>query len=126
MVSDARATAVPRVAGSIPSLATISDAMIRNGFRVSPAEHPCPSMADPWAIGKLVGWSNPGDVPPPAVAGRSGVARGNSLQVELKGRDSAVVAVQRANRRPCLPFARWIFSTWPSTMDPVPGQAEWR
>ena len=41
----------PRVAGSIPALATISKSMIRNGFRVSPADHPWPSMADPRTIG---------------------------------------------------------------------------
>jgi hypothetical protein len=29
----------PRVDGSIPSLATISNSMIRNGFRVSPADY---------------------------------------------------------------------------------------
>jgi hypothetical protein len=30
----------PRVAGSIPSLATISNSKIRNGFGASPAERP--------------------------------------------------------------------------------------
>ena len=45
----------PRVAGSIPSLATTSNSMIRNGFRVSPADHPGPSMADPRTIGKWEG-----------------------------------------------------------------------
>jgi hypothetical protein len=29
--------------------------MIRNGFRVLPADHPWPSMADPRTIGKWVG-----------------------------------------------------------------------
>ena len=45
----------PRVAGSIPALATISNSMIRNGLRVSPADHPWPLMADPRTIGKWVG-----------------------------------------------------------------------
>ena len=44
-----------RVAGSIPALATISNSMNRNGFRVSPADYPGPSMADPRTIGKWVG-----------------------------------------------------------------------
>ena len=34
-----RRTENPRVDGSIPSLATISNSMIRNGFRVSPADY---------------------------------------------------------------------------------------
>jgi len=50
-----RKTANPRVAGSIPALATISNSMIRNGFGVSPADHPWASMADPRTIGKWVG-----------------------------------------------------------------------
>ena len=45
----------PRVDGSIPSLATISNSMIRNGFRVSPADRLWPSMADPRTIGTRVG-----------------------------------------------------------------------
>jgi len=45
----------PRVAGSIPSLATISNLMIRNGFWASAADRPWPSMADPRTIGKWVG-----------------------------------------------------------------------
>ena len=45
----------PRVDGSIPSLATTSNSMIRNGFRVSRADHPGPLMADPRTIGKWVG-----------------------------------------------------------------------
>ena len=44
----------PRVDGSIPSLATISNSMICNGFRVSPADYPWPSMVDPRTIGKWV------------------------------------------------------------------------
>ena len=48
-------TANPRVDGSIPSLATISNFMICMRFRVSPADYPCPSMADPRTIGKWVG-----------------------------------------------------------------------
>jgi hypothetical protein len=40
---------------SIPSLATTSNSMIRNGFRVSPADHPWPSMADVRTIGKWMG-----------------------------------------------------------------------
>ncbi len=39
-----------RVDGSIPTLATISNSMIRNGVRASPADHPWPSMADPRTI----------------------------------------------------------------------------
>jgi len=42
-----RCTENPRVDGSIPSLATISNPMIRNGFRASPADHPWPSIVDP-------------------------------------------------------------------------------
>ena len=45
----------PRVDGSIPSLATTSNSMIRNGFRVSPADHPWPSVADPRTIWNRVG-----------------------------------------------------------------------
>ena len=37
-----RGTENPRVDGSIPSLATTSNSMIRNGFRVSPADYPGP------------------------------------------------------------------------------------
>jgi hypothetical protein len=29
--------------------------MIRMRFRVSPADRPCPAIADPWAIGNWVG-----------------------------------------------------------------------
>jgi len=42
-----RATENPRVAGSIPALATISNSMIRNGFRVSPADYLCPDGTRP-------------------------------------------------------------------------------
>jgi len=45
----------PRVDGSIPSLATISNSMNCNGFRVSPADHTWSSMADPRTNGKWVG-----------------------------------------------------------------------
>jgi hypothetical protein len=45
-----RCTENPRVDGSMPSLATISNSMIRMRFRVSPADYPCPLMADPWTI----------------------------------------------------------------------------
>ena len=58
----------PRVAGSIPSLATISNSMIRNGFRVSPADRPASSMADPRTIGKWVGGSTPCGVRPGELA----------------------------------------------------------
>jgi hypothetical protein len=50
-----RATENPRVDGSIPSLAAISNSMICNGFRASPADPPWPSMADPRTNGKWVG-----------------------------------------------------------------------
>ena len=50
----------PRVAGSIPALATISNSMIRNGFLASPADYPWPLMADPRTIGKWVGGATPG------------------------------------------------------------------
>jgi hypothetical protein len=33
--------------------------MIRNGFRVSPADYPGPSMGDPRTIGKWVGAESP-------------------------------------------------------------------
>jgi hypothetical protein len=42
----------PRVDGSIPTLATTSNSMNYNGFRVSPADYPCPSIGDPRTIGK--------------------------------------------------------------------------
>lgn len=44
----------PRVDGSIPSLATTSNSLKKHGFRVSPADYPCSSMADPRTIGKWV------------------------------------------------------------------------
>lgn len=47
-----RATENPRVAGSIPSLDTTSNLSKRMGCRVSPADHPCPSMVHPRTIGK--------------------------------------------------------------------------
>jgi len=49
----------PRVAGSIPALATISNSMICNRFRVSPADYLCPDGTDPRTIGKWVGGAIP-------------------------------------------------------------------
>jgi hypothetical protein len=50
-----RRTENPRVDGSIPSLATISNSMNCNGFRASPADYPWPDGTDPRTIGKWVG-----------------------------------------------------------------------
>ena len=44
-----------RVAGSIPALAAISNSMIRNGSRASPADYPCPDGTDPRTVGRWVG-----------------------------------------------------------------------
>jgi len=59
----ALATEASRVDGSMPSLATTSNPMIRNGFWGSPADHPRPSMAVPRTIGKRVVRALSGPVP---------------------------------------------------------------
>jgi hypothetical protein len=53
--------------------------MIRNGFRVSPADHARPLMGDPRTFGKWVGGAQPG--PRPSWRGKDGAAAADGKSI---------------------------------------------
>ena len=96
----------PRVDGSIPSLATTSNFLKRNGFRVSPADEPWPSMLDLRTIGNgaNAGRRGGGEASP----GRrrthrrsAGVARGETLGGGAWGQSRGGGGVAEVARREC-------------------------